>query len=233
MRRLTTSRPSPALIVAVLALVLAVAGTAIAGPQAMISGLTKSTVKKIAKRQATRAVDGRFPVDGSEIADGTVGSAKLGGGAVTSSKLGDAAVTSTKLGDAAVTSTKLGAAAVTTDKLANGAVTAPKTAMQWALVDSDGTIVDQSGGISMTVVSGPNYYMDFGSNMAGKAIQATTVFRDADDGTGSSPLVALCGGPPLGATCSEPGTNNQNHVFVFTSDAAGNDDPQAFYVTVF
>jgi hypothetical protein len=223
MRQLTRSRPSPALIVAVLALGLAIAGTAIAGPQAVLSGLTKSKVKKIAKRQATRAVDARFPVDGPEIADGAVGSAKLGEGAVTSSKLGDAAVTSSKLGDAAAT----------TEKLADGAVTAPKTAMRWALVASDGTIVDQSGGISMTAVAGPNYYMNFGSNMAGKAIQATTVFRDTDDGTGTSALVALCGGPPLGATCVEPGTDNQNHVFVFTSDAGGNDDPQAFYVTVF
>jgi hypothetical protein len=54
MEQIRASRPSPAIIVAVLALVAALAGTAIAGPQAISGALTKSTVKKIAKKQINK-----------------------------------------------------------------------------------------------------------------------------------------------------------------------------------
>ena len=57
MRRIRPSRPSPAIVLAILALVVAVAGTAIAGPGASTSALTKTTVKKIAKKQASKQID--------------------------------------------------------------------------------------------------------------------------------------------------------------------------------
>jgi hypothetical protein len=47
-------RPSPAMIVGVIALVFAIAGTAIAAPEA-INKITKSKVKKIANKQITKA----------------------------------------------------------------------------------------------------------------------------------------------------------------------------------
>ena len=53
MRRLRQARPSPALIVAILALVAAVAGTAVA-EQATTSKVTTKKVKKISKKQATK-----------------------------------------------------------------------------------------------------------------------------------------------------------------------------------
>jgi hypothetical protein len=111
-RRITRSRPSPAIVVAVAALVAALAGTAVAGPGASDSAVTKSKVKKIANKQ----IDKRFPVGTAGIADS----------AVTTPKLADGAVTTPKLGDAAVTTPKLGDASVTTPKLANGAVTGAK-----------------------------------------------------------------------------------------------------------
>jgi len=58
MGRITTSPPSPAIIVAALALVAALAGTAIAGPGETTSALTKSKVKKIATRQINALVPG-------------------------------------------------------------------------------------------------------------------------------------------------------------------------------
>ena len=48
------SRPSPAMVVAVLALTAAFAGTAIAGPNAITSAVTKSKVKQIAKKQGKK-----------------------------------------------------------------------------------------------------------------------------------------------------------------------------------
>ena len=52
------SRPSPAMIVAVVALSFAIVGTAIAGPDALTSAITKSKVKKIAKKQIKKLAPG-------------------------------------------------------------------------------------------------------------------------------------------------------------------------------
>jgi hypothetical protein len=55
----TYGRPSPAMIVAVLALVFAMVGSAVAGTDGLSSKITKSKVKKIAKKQANKVLDGR------------------------------------------------------------------------------------------------------------------------------------------------------------------------------
>ena len=58
--RLSSHRgPSPALIVAAIALIFAIAGTAIAGPDAISNKITKAKVKKIAKKQANKVLDSR------------------------------------------------------------------------------------------------------------------------------------------------------------------------------
>jgi len=65
---------SPALVVAVLALVAAVAGTAVA-EEATTSA--KPVTKKKAKKIANKEIDKRFPVGADDIADGAVTTAKL------------------------------------------------------------------------------------------------------------------------------------------------------------
>ena len=52
------SRPSPAIVVAALALIAALAGTAVAGPGASSSAITKSKVKKIANKQINKLLPG-------------------------------------------------------------------------------------------------------------------------------------------------------------------------------
>jgi hypothetical protein len=83
------ARPSPALIVAVLALVAALAGTAIAGPGASTSALTKAKVRKIAKKQANKLL----PIDSGELADGAVTGPKIANGSVSEEKLATGALT--------------------------------------------------------------------------------------------------------------------------------------------
>jgi hypothetical protein len=61
-------RTSPALIVAVVALVAALAGTAIAGPGASSSAITKSKVKKIANKQAGAQISALLPIGSAELA---------------------------------------------------------------------------------------------------------------------------------------------------------------------
>jgi hypothetical protein len=65
MRRLRHSRPSPALIVAVVALVGALGGSAVA--EQATTSVTKKKTKKIAKKQANKAIDAVLPVDSTEL----------------------------------------------------------------------------------------------------------------------------------------------------------------------
>jgi hypothetical protein len=67
MRRITRARPSPAIIVAVVALVAALAGTAIAGPGAESSKITGAKVKKKATKVANQVVDQRLPITSAEL----------------------------------------------------------------------------------------------------------------------------------------------------------------------
>lgn len=61
------SRPSPAIIVAVVALVAALAGTAVAGPGASTSAVDKSDVKRIATKKADKAVQAAFPITSADL----------------------------------------------------------------------------------------------------------------------------------------------------------------------
>lgn len=66
------SRPSPAIVIAVIALVAAIAGTAVAGPQALTRAISRGKVKKIAAKQANKAIDQResgLSVEHAQAAD--------------------------------------------------------------------------------------------------------------------------------------------------------------------
>jgi hypothetical protein len=64
-RRLSEGRPSPAIVVAVVALIAAVAGTAVAGPGAETS-VSKKKTKQIAKKQVNKLAPG---IANDEITD--------------------------------------------------------------------------------------------------------------------------------------------------------------------
>jgi hypothetical protein len=107
--RSRVSRPSPALVVAVVALVAALAGTAVAAdPGASTSALSKKKVKKIAKKQAAKAIDAEFPIGESQISDGAVTSPKILDGDVGSADLGADSVNAEKIGADAVGTSELG-----------------------------------------------------------------------------------------------------------------------------
>ncbi len=69
--------PSPALVVAVLALLAAFAGSALAKHHASLSGKAKKQVRKIAASEAAGALAARLPLDASGIGDNAVNSAKV------------------------------------------------------------------------------------------------------------------------------------------------------------
>jgi hypothetical protein len=81
------SRPSPAMLVAVIALVAAFAGTAIAGPGASTSAVDKSDVRRIAAKKADKAVAAAFPVTSAKL--GTIAT-RTATATINSNALGEA-----------------------------------------------------------------------------------------------------------------------------------------------
>jgi hypothetical protein len=67
MKRITRSRPSPAIIVAVVALVAALAGTAVAGQGAETSSALGQKIKKKATKAANKVVDETLPITSAEL----------------------------------------------------------------------------------------------------------------------------------------------------------------------
>lgn len=121
-------RPSPAMAVAMLALMISLGGTAIGGKKAAAPKIPANSItSKHLKKGAVRASDiAANAVTAKAISALAVTTAALGDGVVTTAKLGDGAVTAPKLTEGIVTAGKLADGAVTAPKLANAAITAPK-----------------------------------------------------------------------------------------------------------
>jgi hypothetical protein len=116
MRRSRASRPSPAIIIAVLALVAAVAGTAVAADPVATTSAKKVTKKKV-KKIANKQIDQRAP--GLSVAQ-----AETASNANTANSVSPNGVDTTALQDNAVTNAKLGDGAVSSAEIENGQVRA-------------------------------------------------------------------------------------------------------------
>jgi hypothetical protein len=104
---------------------------------------------------------------------------------------------------------------------------------RWALVNSDATIIEQSGGITASLpYGGSDYIVDFGSSVAGMDVIVTESQKNG--GVPGSIHAAPCGGgaDSTGSTCVGTIANSPNYVHVYTVDSAGSSSPHAFYITV-
>ncbi len=102
---------------------------------------------------------------------------------------------------------------------------------KWALVKSDGTIVAQSGGITLTSKPGVGQYiLDFGAAVTGHLIVVSSAHA-SDLGFRGVVSAGPCGGTAEGSAC--PSGNDTNHVRVFTDNAGESATADhAFYVAV-
>ncbi len=110
-----------------------------------------------------------------------------------------------------------------------------QTKVRWALVAANGTIIAQTGGISLAAGGGAagNYYLNFGSSLTGKAVVVTSTYTDADSGFRGTAFTTLCGGGAQGSACAPAGTNTDTHVFVASSNPANTGlQPHGFYIAV-
>ncbi len=196
MRMFHIRKPSPALVVSIIALLVALGGTAYAGVT---------------------------------IANNSVGTPQLRNGAVTTAKIKNGAVTNSKINTSGLTVPSAANAAA----LGGAGPSSYQQRVQWALVAANGAIISQSGGISLSATDGTGgYYLDFQKPTTGKAI--TVSLSNVDQAYDGTPQAVPCGGGTGSATCTPAGTNDANHLFVFTSSPtnSGAGVNHAFYITV-
>ncbi len=82
MSRIKRARPSPAILVSVIALVATLGGSAVAevATTAKLNRKEKKQTKKIADKRANKQIDKKFPIDGSQVADGSLSAADVASG---------------------------------------------------------------------------------------------------------------------------------------------------------
>jgi hypothetical protein len=108
---LTRLKPSPALVVALLALFVSLGGVGYAATKIGTAQIKNGavTAKKLHAKAVTAKKIKTAAVTNSKIADGAVQTGKIADGSVTNGKLADAAVTGAKLADGSVGSGKIAA----------------------------------------------------------------------------------------------------------------------------
>ena len=202
-------RPSPALVVACLALLVALGGTGVAA------------VSQVARNS----------VGTPQLKDNAVTTAKLRNNAVNSEKVRNRSLLAIDFARGQIPQGPAGPAGPTGPAgPAGGAGPAGPAGPQgrWAYVSSTGSVLAQSGGITVNRSAAGVYFVTFtGATVNDKPVLATgsRVGSSTDYVTASA-----CGGAPLGLTCAL--SNNANTVLVNGLDAAGAFDDTAFYVMV-
>lgn len=181
MSRLRLGRPSPAMVIAVTALLVGLGGSAYAVSSVGTSELEDRavTTEKIDKRAATAG--------------------KLAKDSVKSGKIRDDAVKTDALRNNSVKSSKIEDGAVKRDKVEDEAVNNPKLAnpTYWAVVlGSSASVARTNGATGVTRGAGPgNYRVAFETAVNGCSFQVTTTRLG-----GPLPFIAGANGDPSDAT---------------------------------
>ena len=214
MRYVKRFRPSPAMIVACVALVVALGGTGYAAATKLLPRNSVGTLQVV--NHSLRAVDfkkGQLP-RGPQGPAGPAGAQGPAGPAGAAGPAGPPGATG-----------------------ATGPAGPPGTGgggetIRWAVVRPDGGIAASSGGVTLAAKPGTGQYLlNFGSSVAGKLILASSGYAGNDVATRGETSAGPCGAPTEGIVCST--SNNQNTVLVQTRSGAGTLEDHSFYVAVF
>ena len=110
---------------------------------------------------------------------------------------------------------------------------------RWALINEAGAIEEQSGGFTIANASAnANIYINAGSSLVGKGLEATIAIQNnvagVDNSFSGQVAVARCATPAV--TCAPEGTNTPDTLVVRASDdngtPTGPNSRKRFYVTV-
>lgn len=208
-------RPSPAMAVALLALVASTTGVGIAATQ----------------------------IDGRDLKDRSIATPKLQIGSVRAAQLGTGAVTTTKLKTGAVTAGKIARGAVTTDALATGTIRADDlgAASVGSSQIADGAVLGaELGAGAVTDAKIANATVSRAKLTADAALPLVTVRRSVDTTVPGSSIIAITatcapGERAMGggaAATADPPSPDLAVIGAFPSPNAEGDTPTAWVASV-
>ena len=127
--------------------------------------------------------------------------------------------------------------ATNANSLGGAPANAYETRPEWALVNSAGAILAQSGGISVntTFASGGLYFVAFPTSVANRPVSVVLHYGDGTGGLTGQTSATPCGGNavPGGFDCTNTtGVNDAHHLLVRVQNGASSDASFGFYVTV-
>jgi trimeric autotransporter adhesin len=220
MRSISVPRPSPALIVALIALFVGMSTTGYAAVRLAANSVTSAKIKN---GQVKTADLGNDAVTAAKLARKAVETESLVDEAVTTPKLDAGAVTTDRLGDSAVTTPKLANGAVSSDKIADGSVTKAKLAKGagplFAVIEANGTKARASAEfVSSTRVTTGSYEVQFDRPVNNCAYGV----QQAGSTTGVS----------IGFASAVRRSGKDNGVFVRTTTIAGAAADRPFHLMV-
>ena len=167
------------------------------------------------------------------LAPGSVHTAALANGAVTTPKIAAHAVTLAKLAASARIPGPRGPKGDQGPAGSAGPAGPAGPGAKWALVGADGTIIAQSGGITIQNPDPGRYFVNFGTSLTGHGIAVTDADTTGDNGFRGSLITALCGGAG-GQSFACGVSNNDQTVRVVTFNATNTAvEPHSFYVVTF
>lgn len=220
MRSIPIPRPSPAMIVALLALFVGMSTTGYAAVRLAANSVTSAKIRNgqvktpdLANDAVNAAKLGRSAVETESLVDEAVTTPKLASGAVTTPRLGDSAVTASKLATGAVNADKLGDGSVTKAKLAKG------VGPFFAVIDAGGTKARASAEFaSSTKISTGAYEVQFDRSVRDCAYSVQQGGATTSTSIGFASAVRRSG--------------KDNGVYVRTTDIAGASADRAFHLLV-
>ena len=213
MRTLRRARPSPALVISIIALIVAMGGTAYAG-----LSVPRNSVgaKQLKKNAVTNRKISNGAVTDSKIAKGTITGDKIKLSTLGTVPSANTANTATTANHATTADNATSAGTATT---AGNATTVGGKPIRWVLVNATGSIVSQSGGFSIADhPAAGEYIIAAGSTVTGHAIVASDGFASDTSKRGVT-VAGPCGtgAEAIGCAGFSPAFNDGTHIFVGTT----------------
>jgi hypothetical protein len=225
MRTRFLRRPSAATVIALIALFVAIGGTAGAATKLIITGAN------VKNHSLTGADVKNGSLTGTQIKKGSLTGKQIKNGSLTGTQIKNDSLTGKQINESSLATVPSAANANTVGGKSPGSF-AP--AGKWALIGGNATganVLAQSGGFGTVTRAGTGFYLvDAGANITGKPLTATISLS----GGFAQVDVAPCGGNannPGGINC--PLFNDNHHVEVRTINAAGTAAADAtFYLVI-
>jgi hypothetical protein len=202
MRTFRLGRPSPALVVSIIALIIALGGTSYAAFRVPKNSVGSDQLRKNA-------------VTTKKIHDGAVTGAKIASGAVTGAKVANQTITGQQVNASTlgnVPSATNASHAADADALGGSPSSSYQTKVLWARIAPDGTLTTGSGAVSSGLLQTGEYEVIFNRAVTGCAYEATP----GSSLVTNSDVVDDLQKPTFIRT--EPRTGNPNGVFVAIYD---------------